>query len=890
MGLLEKILDFFTPSLPANQEENIKAQIEEYELEMCKLTEQYVTLGEMEQFSVQWQQVYKSIKGIQIPKRSNVFHLVQRFFQEYEGLSNIIKIKNKAYFDRESMRCNALLSDIDGNSLDEQQRAVVLENEDRALVLAGAGSGKTLTIAGKVKYLCQERGVSPDDILLIAFTKKSADEMTERIAGRLGIPVQATTFHKLGLDIISSAEGKRPDVQDNLNDFVRSYFENEIVSHPDLVKQLIEFFAYYLHIPADMEKLGSLGEAYEYEKAEDFETLRYKYNQAQWINQVTNERKEYKRTLQDERVKSIEEVSIANFLFLHGVEYVYERPYPFVSNDLERKAYRPDFYLPEYDIYLEHFGISKDGRLPWLSEIEERKYLAGMQWKRETHKKHGTTLLETYSFLSSEGKLLDYLDILLKKNGVKYHQPDFQDIFEKVYEKKSDKYFSEFISLCCTFISLFKSKGHKPTDLVSQYSIESLFLRSYFRNRTELFKQILLPLMLAYEENLKQNGAIDFSDMINRSAEVVENGLPVHPYRYIIIDEYQDISFDRYKLVKAILNQTHAKLLCVGDDWQSIYRFAGSDIALFTHFEDYFGKTVVFRLEQTYRNAQQLIGEAGRFVMENPNQMKKTLRSPKSLDYPVTFMCYEDTPFPMLRRIMDKIISDFGSQASILLLGRTNYDLELVRESELFQVEKNGKVTYLASPNTPVVFLTIHKAKGLEADNVVLLNFQNSTLGFPNKIADDPILRLVLTAPEEYPYAEERRLMYVAMTRTRNRIFILTDSKSPSEFFKEFKPSTSVCVFPKNKKNEERVNCPRCKTGFLLVRKNEGTNKFFVGCSNYPQCTYTLWDTSVLTDRRICPECGGLMVKRKGEYGKFYGCTNYPICRYTKQIINTSYK
>lgn len=889
MGIFQKIIEGFRPALSIDEENSIRTQIANFKLATHQLAGHYITLDEVERFSAQWRQTYQDIKGTHIPKKNTLYPVAQRFFQDYDHLADTLAAMNEMYLDTESRRCDALLSDIDGKSLDKQQRAVVLSNENRTLVLAGAGSGKTLTIAGKVKYLCQELGVDPEDILLIAFTKKSAEEMTERIAGRLGIPVQATTFHKLGLDVITAAEGKRPDVQDNLTDFVRFYFENVIVAHPDLVKQLIEFFAYYLHIPADMGKFDSLGEAYEYEKSVDFETLRCKYDQAKWVNQAADNRKEQRRTLKDERVKSLEEVSIANFLFLNGVNYEYERLYPFAEDDSTRKAYRPDFYLPDYNLYLEHFGISKDGRLPWLSEIEEKKYLEGMEWKRETHRKNGTTLLETYSYLSSEGKLLDYLDTLLRKNGVIYHEPDFQDIFAKVYEKESDRYFSEFISLCCTFISLFKSKGYKPEDLFSLYSNDSLFQRLFFRKRTELFKQILLPLLIAYEGNLRENGAIDFADMINHATELVVGGFQVHPYQYIIIDEYQDISFARYQLVKAILNQTHAKLLCVGDDWQSIYRFAGSDITLFTHFKDYFGRAAILRLEQTYRNAQQLIDEAGRFVMRNPEQLRKELYSPQSLEYPVTFMCYEATPFPMLRRIMDKIISGFGPQASIMLLGRTNFDLELVRESGLFQVGKNGSVKYLISPETPVSFLTVHKAKGLEADNVVLLNFQNATLGFPNKIADDPMLRLVLTAPEDYPYAEERRLMYVAMTRTRNRVFVLTDNKRPSEFFKEFTPSKSVFILAKGGPTEAQVQCPRCKTGVLLVRKNEGSNKFFVGCSNYPQCDYTVQDTSVLTTPRICPDCGGFLVKRKGKSGQFFGCTNYPKCQYTEQITNNNH-
>ena len=886
MGIFQKIIEGFRPSMPAEEENTVRSKIAEFDLAVHQMTGRYISLREIDAFRCSWSQTYREIKATRIPKNSAVFPIAQQFFQSYDHLSDTITAMNESFVDMKSRKCDALLSDIDGKNLDRQQRIVVLSDKPRTLVLAGAGSGKTLTIAGKVKYLCQECGVAPEDILLIAFTKKSAEEMTERIAGKLDIPVQATTFHKLGLDIITAAEGKRPDVQDNLTDFVRNYFENEVVSHPNLVKQLIEFFAYYLHVPADMEKFDSLGAAYEYEKSVDFETLRSKYDQAQWVNRATDDRREQRRTLKDERVKSLEEVSIANFLFLNGVNYEYERLYPFESDDPTRKAYRPDFYLPDYDLYLEHFGISKDGHLPWLSKIEEQKYLDDMAWKRETHKSHGTKLLETYSYLSSEGKLLDYLDSLLRKNGVEYHEPNFQDIFEKVYEKESDRYFSEFISLCCTFISLFKSKGYQPGDLLSLYSGDGLFQRLFFRKRTELFKQILLPLLIAYEGNLRENGAIDFADMINRATEQVAGGFRVHPYRYIIIDEYQDISFARYKLVKAILDQTGAKLLCVGDDWQSIYRFAGSDITLFTHFQDYFGSSAILRLEQTYRNAQQLIDEAGKFVMQNPEQLRKALRSPKSLDYPITFMCYETTPFPTLRRIMDKIIAGFGPQASIMLLGRTNFDLELVAESGLFQISKNGNIKYLASPETPIRFLTIHKAKGLEADNVVLLNFQNATLGFPNKIADDPMLRLVLTAPEDYPYAEERRLLYVAMTRTRNRVFVLTDSKKPSEFFKEFSPSQSVFILAKGNTTEEQVKCPRCKTGTLLVRKNDGSNKYFVGCSNYPQCDYTVQDTSVLTTRRICPDCGGFLIKRRGKFGQFYGCTNYPTCQHTEQITN----
>lgn len=146
--------------------------------------------------------------------------------------------------------------------------------------------------------------------------------------------------------------------------------------------------------------------------------------------------------------------------------------------------------------------------------------------------------------------------------------------------------------------------------------------------------------------------------------------------------------------------------------------------------------------------------------------------------------------------------------------------------------------------------MTAHKSKGLEADNVILLNFQNSTLGFPNKIADDPVLALVLAEPEDFLYAEERRLLYVALTRTKNRVFVLTDSQKPSEFFKEFKPSKSVFILNKETDIADLPCCPKCRTGHLLSRRNERTGKFFVGCSNYPKCDYVVRDVTVLTEQK----------------------------------------
>lgn len=862
-------------------------KIEEFFLDFKSFSEHYITHREEILFQEKWKSLYHDVQNQKFGKRIPEYDKIAKFLRINSNIHNEVCNCNYEYIQKQKIEHDDLLSNIDGKSLDNQQREVVISDEDRTLVLAGAGSGKTLTIAAKVKYLCEIKHVDPKDILLISFTNKSALEMTERIQKKLGISVEATTFHKLGLDIITNELGYRPDVMDDLNNFVHHFFDNELLDHPDLIEKITEFFTYYLDIPENLEDCDNLGDLYEKEKSADLETLKSKYEREQFINQTDSERRKNLQTLNGETVKSIEETKIANFLFMHGVQYEYERLYPFESEDPTRKAYRPDFYLTDYDIYLEHFGINENYKCPWLSEVEEKKYIDGIDWKRKFHQKNGTKLIETYSYYTRQGTLFFELENLLKNNGIEFKTHDFNEIFETIYAKESNKYFSEFIKLCCTFITLFKSNNYTSKQFDEMKKLALLQNNPFMYERSCIFFDITRTIYEEYQKYLFDNKAIDFSDMINDAAEKVKNGAAISKYKYVIVDEYQDISRARFELLKSIIDSTSAKLLCVGDDWQSIYRFAGSDISLFTKFEQYLGYTNTLRIEKTYRNSQQLIDEAANFVIRNQMQLRKNLMSGNSLDYPLVFWGYDKEPYPALNQIMQKIIADFGSEKSILLLGRTNYDIEILKSSGLFSVISHAdgeKITYLPSPKTPVSFLSVHKSKGLEADNVVILNFKNDKLGFPNQISDDPILNYVLTQGENYLFAEERRLFYVAITRTKNRTFVLTDNKAPSIFMKEFTPSKTYCFIHINKVDDEsKTHCPRCKTGVLL--KVDSDSKHFIGCSNFPKCRYTLNNISILSSPKQCPSCGGFLVKRKGANRHwFVGCTNYPYCEHTEEI------
>ncbi|MGG4198497.1 UvrD-helicase domain-containing protein [Peribacillus frigoritolerans] len=817
----------------------------------------------------------------------DVNEAVLGFFELYYAFNELVREWNQEFVKQEMRVLNDYFSNIDGKSLDDQQREAVVKDEDANLVVAGAGSGKTLTISGKVKYLVERKGILPEEILLVSFTRKAADEMEERIKKRLNINVDVNTFHKIGINIISKHTRIKPDVADNAEKIIKEYFDKEMYDDPRQLKRMIEYFGYYLNVPIDLEEFINLGEAYDYQKNMDFETLKSKYDEQTFTEQKSEELKKSQTTLIGEKVKSLEEVMIANFLFLNGVEYVYEREYQYSTGSEHFRKYKPDFYLPEYGIYLEHFGITKDERTPWLSEIEEKKYIEGMRWKRELHRENGTELVETFSYLTGEGKLLEVLRNKLLEKGVKYKEVDFIEVFNKIYDTENTNHFAQFIYFISSFINLFKSNGYeyeKFDEIQNSLDKKNIFLY----NRTRIFLEITKPVYTFYQNKLKENKMIDFNDMINDATSIVTSKQMEFSYKYIIIDEYQDISVSRFKLIQAIRNNTNAKVMAVGDDWQSIFRFAGSDLNLFTEFKNYFGHSEMLKIEKTYRNSQELINYAGNFVMKNKKQIKKNLKSDKEHTNPIRMLGYigPNEILRTLKHAIEEIVKNYGEQADIMLLGRNNFDINFVEKDSEFKIKKNKEgtnVIYNNYPKLKMFYLTAHKSKGLEADNVIIINASKKVTGFPNRMSDDPILSLVLTEQDEFLFAEERRLFYVALTRTRNETYILVPDINMSSFVKEIKdfPGIQYEIIDGNTVLSNNPRCPRCIEGYLIHRENNSSKESFLGCSSYPQCEYSLKDITVLDNPVKCSRCEGYMVRRKGKNGEFYGCSNYPDCRNT---------
>ena len=776
---------------------------------------------------------------------------------------------NRLFVGWELNRCANFFSTLAKYPLDHQQCESCIVDEDAALVIAGAGSGKTSVISAKVAYLIKERGVRPEEIRLITFTKKAAQEMSDRIAAclgeRYGAKMEISTFHKFGMNILGLPANNIAD-----EDFLERVTHEVMTGKADFVDNdyslLVEFAE--LHFSQEQLERAFASDA----------------GKTHWVggSKII--------TLAGERVKSQAERLIANFFFLKGVRYEYEKPYskPY-DRGRARKEYRPDFYLPDHDIYLEHYGVDENGEPPhdWPT-IEKTKYKVGMAWKRRLHAEAGNRYVESFSWWNLRGELLERLSEKLKALGVEFRPRPPMEVLKILWKNEENK-LGELEKLLATFICLYKS-NHYPVDRFD-YFISRLDDSVASNKRNKMFLELARQVYRLYEQKLRDAAQCDFNDIINQAADSVR-GLPdgTLPYKYLIVDEYQDATVAQMKLLKAVLGNTGAHLFCVGDDWQSIYRFAGSDLSLFTDFKQYFGASAItMRLENTYRNSQELIDIMAPFVTRNPEQIPKKLQSSRHCPHPVRMVWYfePDGTSDALDRAVAIIAAELeGKAGSVLLLGRNGRDEKSVRKSSL--LIPKGRIGAYAAPRHPNIrfqFLTVHKSKGLEADYLVLLNARNDLLGFPTRIEDDPVLQLVQHGHESFAFAEERRLFYVALTRTRNRVFVLAPAKDYSPFVEELLEITGEQPPPPDKgKVDEEVACPKCRCGVLISR--EGPHGWFTTCSNAPECDWKA-NVRIGPETRRCPDCGGFLVERhssKTPDHVFLGCTNYPFCQHKESI------
>ena len=640
---------------------------------------------------------------------------------------------------------------------------------------------------------------------------------------------------------------------------IQSYISeltSEGSQNQDYAVKLTHYFAYYAQPTTNPFNFKVLGDYYRYLKEHEI------------------------RTLTGKLVKSQEECIIANFLQLNGVGYEYEPPYRVNTATIEHRQYKPDFYLPSYGIYIEHFALNKEGQTPPF--IDNERYTEEIEWKRNTHKSYGTPLIETYSHQHEDGTLLPTLKRKLEEHGVEFTPVPIDEIFSDL--KKTEE-ISQFAFLISKFLNLFKSSNATIAE------VRKLAESHPDPRRAEAFLDLFEPILDLYTKELAVKHEIDFNDMINEATKYLQSNAVKTSYKYILVDEYQDISPSRYTLLNAIQKNCGAKLFCVGDDWQAIYRFTGGDLALMTGFEKNLDPCELLPLNQTYRFNSGVLDVSSTFITQNPSQIKKQLLPHEQTEGPmILILPTKRSDSSTIEHCLKEIEATANnSKPSVFILGRYHYNIPL----DLDQLAANH-------PHLRLEYHTVHSSKGLEADYVIINDVRGGRLGFPCQIEDDSILFLVMKQPEPYPNAEERRLFYVAMTRTKHRVYILVDAERPSPFITELENGNYLVKTPT--KNIITVKCPRCQAGILTQRV--GKNGLFYSCSNYPLCDYKTnpckkCGTGLIhreNDHYICsnpeckktypscPGCGdGYLLMRGDANSPFLGCSNYPACSYKQR-------
>lgn len=780
-------------------------------------------------------------------------------------ISQFVQRNNQKYMD-----CHlGEIEPIDGRVLDNDQKEAILKDEKSLLVIAGAGSGKTLTLIGKVKYLLEVKNVDPKDILILSYSKPTVEDLKKKFKN-ISSEVCIKTFHSLGYEILVHLENKKLMVEDQLNSIVESYFRDELKKDKEALRNIVDYFAFYSS-PYHTKVYQNKGEMYEEIKSARYETLKTLIS--------LSEHPERRETLKKEIVKSNQEMAIANFYFIHGIDYCYEDPYQNDYSSESRRQYMPDFHLTQYDIYHEHYGLDKNGKASQYQDSEAEEYLEAIEWKRKKHEENQTICIETYFYEFDNDTVFKKLEKELRKYGVEIKEVDEKRIYEALNSIYGGINFRSFIKLVISFLNLYKSKYQNDKGFDSL--MEQSFNNRYTMKRTILFLNIVKKIYHFYMSKLEEKGKIDFDTMILESTKQLPN-VEGYEYKYILVDEFQDMTTSRMKFLRALIEKGNAHLFAVGDDWQSIYRFNGSDISIFTDFQHYFEYAELSYIRQTHRNSQELQDIAGDFIKKNKGQSQRTIISKKEMRNPIKIIFYDHDKEIRLQQIL-RLIYEQDNNASVLILGRNNSDIiyfkSIIQKRDTFN-ENNQWISY-KYPSLNIKFSTVHGAKGLEDDYVILINADDGLLGFPNKIEDDDVLQLLLPVSDHYDYSEERRLWYVALTRTRKYVYILSSRLNPSVFVNEIKEFCEILNVEESDNTPDIISCPWCKTG-KLVFKSKGD---FYGCSNYPYCHYQI-NSITIQERKRCKKCGDFLVIRKNKNGKkFYGCHNFPLCKYTEEFI-----
>lgn len=792
--------------------DQIKRQKAEAQSYFLKATEKYFTGSHKDIFVNKYNSISELFDSIDRRKflkflSEEEVNEVREWISNYKDIDTIRKKHNDDFVKNELERNKDFFDNVMKYPLDAQQRESILRLEDAALVISAAGGGKSTTMVGKVKYLVERCGVDPKNILIITYTRKAARELTEKLHDDR---FKCKTFHRTAMDIVSEVEEAKPSIIEP--SFLLSLLERKINSSSDFKSAIVRYFSIYQNLTRFL---------LEYQDSKAFFADRNKYGKMSPYRDM------------DGGVvftKSEEERRITIFLHEQGVKFRYEQPYEFDVSDSNHSQMKPDFSLfftdndgQEKRVYLEHFAIDRQGNVPkWFRggrrnnwEDANAEYKRAMAWKKETHRRNNTKLIFTTSAMFADGSWETELRRILEDAGVPLKAIPVDELYRDLTSVNSSLINVQLLKLAESFINLLKCNMLNGGDVLTKAQ-QNNDLRS-----VDILNNLLIPLLQEYDIRMKEDGKVDFNDLILKATDYCKTGRYKSPYEYILVDEFQDISLDRCEFIKSLRqDEPLTQLFCVGDDWQSIYRFGGSDLHYINYFSEIFGHTEECHIETTYRFGNPLLEQSSTFIQKNSAQKRKTVRSHnRKLQTNLQFVETSDaegTP----QKLYD-IVKEIPKEDTVLIIGRYGFNVKSALDNKFITARRRDSeddplyLCFHFDGNTTrdVEYMTVHKAKGLEADHVILIDCDSGRTGFPSLVADDPVLSYLLSESDDYEFGEERRVFYVAITRSIKNMYVFSSQNRQSPFVTEMLLADKPNI------------CPYCGIGHLIqVRQGTATN------------------------------------------------------------------
>jgi len=688
------------------------------------------------------------------------------------------------------------------NILNNKQKEAVMSEDKRLLVLAGAGSGKTKTLLQKIIYLIEEKGVSPSSILAITFTKNATNEMIDRLiisadnSGNYEKQLLDKQLKKEEKDKERYHQQKKYKWIDGLTirtfhsfcySVLRTYGVNEFDNKFRIIgdEKRTEDDELFKHVAP--ETAFEVFHKLLIEKCEDTEYLlqlkRYildyiidkihiKDNNPKYIHSDGK----YFTTLDGTKVRSKSEQYIADWFYRHSIKYEYE---PLLN--VTDFSFHPDFYIPDANLYIEH--------------VSAKSYT--IRNKEEQFQKGKMLLVKTYDDMTKDSALFNHTLDKIVKNRLpsNYHKTvniSFIEEFNGYHEDVKD----------------FVQQVMRITDMIK---VENIDIENVIENarhdqheRVRNFYELAIPIVKKYIHYCIDKSYLDFNDLISRSISLFQNQDDIlnifkNKYQYILVDEFQDVNNLQVELIKLLLTE-NTQLFCVGDDWQSIYGFRGSNVSYIIEFENHFANAKTIKLNLNYRSVHNIVNASNEVIKHNKFKIDKEIHAFKKSEHKIVVYA-GNTEEENIKFCLDKVrelLDDGVSSEDILFL---------YRRSKMF----HPYFIQFKNENLRIQYKTIHAAKGLEAKVVFIIGLTEGNGGFPDIWLEDRIFQIIKKANHDLLLEEERRLFYVAITRAKDKLFLITEKGNESSFLKEIPETFTVRTTTSAKSVvEEFIICENC--------------------------------------------------------------------------------